>query len=209
MHIVIAGNIGSGKTTLTRLLAKHYGWKPLFEPVDINPYLTDYYKDIPRWAFNTEVFYLKQRFKSMLEIADSSETIVQDRSIFEGVHVFATANREMGNLTERDFDTYMELFDCMLEVVKLPDLMVYLRASVPHLVKNVQKRGRDYEQAIPIEYLQGLNDKYEDFITRKYTGEVLTIEVNDLDFLNNEQHFADIVDKIDHRLFGLFNTSQF
>lgn len=204
MHIAIAGNIGSGKTTLTNLLCKHYGWKPHFEAVDNNPYLDDYYKDMKRWSFNLEVFFLKHRFKDVLEIAKSKETIVQDRSIYEGVHVFTEANYAMGNLDERDFTTYMELFKQMTNMVKYPDLMVYLRSSVPHLVKNIQKRGRDYEQSIQIEYLRQINKRYEEFIYEKYKGRVLVIEVDNIDFEHNTADFAAIIDKIDRLLFGLF-----
>ena len=168
MHIVIAGNIGSGKTTLTKLLAQHYGWTPRFESVENNPYLSDYYKDIPRWSFNMEIFFLKQRFRDLLAINRSDKTIVQDRSIYEGVHVFATTNKEMGHMSDRDFETYIGLFESMMMIAKQPDLMIYLRASVPHLVANIEKRGRDYEQAMPLEYLQNLNDRYEDFVFHKY-----------------------------------------
>lgn len=204
MHIAIAGNIGSGKSTLTELLAKHYGWEPKYEAVDYNPYLDDYYKDIPRWSFNLEVYFLKQRFKDLLDIAKSEKTIIQDRSIFEGVYVFTATNKEMGNLSERDFDTYMELFESMLTIAKLPDLMIYLRSSVPHLVSNIQKRGRDYEQSIQLDYLKNLNNRYEDFIFNKYKGKVLVVEVDDIDFLHNPEDFRNIVDRIDAQLFGLF-----
>lgn len=204
MHIAIAGNIGSGKTTLTNLLCKHYGWKPHFEAVDNNPYLDDYYKDLKRWCFNLEVFFLKHRFKDVLEIAKSKETIVQDRSIYEGVYVFTAANFAMGNLDERDFTTYMELFEQMTNMVKYPDLMIYLRSSVPHLVKNIQKRGREYEQGIQIEYLTQINQRYEEFIFEKYKGRVLVIEVDDIDFEHNPTDFSSIIDKIDRLLFGLF-----
>ena len=156
MHIAIAGNIGSGKTTLTNMLAKHYGWTPRFETVDANPYLEDYYKDIARWSFNLEVYFLKQRFKDLLEIRRSEKTIIQDRSIFEGVYVFAANNYAMGNLSEKDFKTYMDLFESMMMMVEWPDLMIYLQASVPHLIENIQKRGRNYEQSMPIEYLKNL-----------------------------------------------------
>ena len=206
MHIAIAGNIGSGKTTLTTLLARHYGWTPKFEAVDFNPYIDDYYKDIRRWSFNLEVYYLKHRFRDLLEIAQSEKTVIQDRSIFEGVYVFTANNRAMGNLSERDFNTYMELFEQMTSMVKYPDLMIYLRASVPHLVANIQKRGRDYEQSIQLDYLENLNMRYEDFIKNKYRGRVLTVEVDDMDFLNNKRDFAAIVDRIDAHLFGLFPT---
>ena len=204
MHIAIAGNIGSGKTTLTRMLASHYGWEARFEPVDVNPYLEDYYKDIPRWSFNLEVYFLKQRFRDLLDIAHADHTIIQDRSIYEGVYVFTANNKAMGNLSDRDFQTYMELFEQMTEIVRYPDLMIYLRASVPHLVSNIQKRGRDYEQTIPIDYLQGLNRLYEDFIFNKYRGRVLTVEVDDLDYQHRPQDFAGIIDRIDAQLFGLF-----
>lgn len=204
MHIAIAGNIGSGKSTLTRMLAQHYGWEARFEPVDDNPYLEDFYKDIPRWSFNLEVYFLKQRFRDLLEIAGCDHTIIQDRSIYEGVYVFTANNHAMGNLSHRDFQTYMELFEQMTEIVRYPDLMIYLRASVPHLVQNIQKRGRGYEQSMPIDYLRNLNDLYEEFIYRKYRGRVLTIEVDDLDYQHRPTDFAGIIDKIDTTLFGLF-----
>lgn len=208
MYIAIAGNIGSGKTTLTKMLAKHYGWKKFLEPVDDNPYIDDYYKDISRWALNLEVYFLKQRFKNLLEIEKSKETIIQDRTIFEGVYVFATNNKNMGNMDERDYDTYMGLFDSMMKVIKMPELMVYLRASVPHLVKNIQKRGRDYEQQMPIDYLQGINNLYDEFIYKKYKGKVLVIEVDNLDFEHNPREFGEIVDRIDSQLFGLFSKEE-
>ena len=148
MHIAVAGNIGSGKTTLTRMLAKHYGWQPRFEAVDYNPYLEDYYKDIPRWSFALEVYFLKQRFRDLLEIARSTDTIIQDRSIYEGVYVFTANNKEQGNLSDRDFETYMELFEQMTEAVRYPQLMIYLKASLPHLVANIQKRA-DHPAGIP------------------------------------------------------------
>ena len=204
MHIAVAGNIGSGKSTLTRMLARHYGWEARFEAVDHNPYLEDYYRDIHRWSFNLEVFFLKQRFRDLLEIANSSETIIQDRSIFEGVYVFTANNKAMGNLSDRDFETYMGLFESMMAAVKHPDLMIYLRASVPHLVQNIQKRGREYEQAIPLDYLKNLNERYEDFIFNKYNGRILVVDVDPLDFQHNPKDFASIIDKIDAQIFGLF-----
>ena len=208
MHIVIAGNIGSGKTTLTNLLAHHYGWEPRFEQVELNPYLDDYYKDIARWSFNMEVFFLKERFRDLLEIGQSTNTIIQDRSIFEGVYVFTANNKAMGNLSERDYETYMELFEDMLEVVKLPDLMIYLRASVPHLVDNIEKRGRDYEQQMPLDYISNLNDRYEDFIYNKYKGKVMTIDVDNIDYQNNPKDARSIINRIDGELFGLFSNQQ-
>lgn len=204
MHIAIAGNIGSGKSTLTKMLAKHYGWEPRYEAVEHNPYLEDYYRDIHRWSFNLEVYFLKERFRDLLTIAEADHTIIQDRTIYEGVYVFMQNNKAMGNLSERDYQTYMELFEQMMSMVRVPDLMIYLRASVPHLVGNIQKRGRDYEQTIQLEYLQNLNERYEDFIYHKYTGQVMTIEKDNLDFLNQSKDFAQIVDRIDRTLFGLF-----
>ena len=204
MYIAIAGNIGSGKTTLTTLLSKHYKWKPHFEAVDNNPYLNDYYKDVPRWSFNLEVFFLKERFRNLLEISHSQVPIIQDRSIFEGVYVFTANNKDMGHLSDRDYETYMELFNCMVSVVNYPRLLIYLRSSVPHLVANIQKRRREYEQAIPLQYLENLNKRYEDFIFNSYQGETLVIDVDNLDFLLHPEDFSSIVDKIDAKLYGLF-----
>lgn len=205
MHIAVAGNIGSGKSTLTRMLARHYGWEPRYESVDGNPYLEDYYRDIHRWSFNLEVYFLKERFRDLLAIANADRDIIQDRTIYEGVYVFMANNKAMGNLSQRDYETYMELFAQMMSMVRLPDLMIYLRASVPHLVGNIQKRGREYEQTIQLEYLQNLNRRYDDFIQNNYPGRVMTIEKDQLDFLNNPKDFASIVDRIDRNLFGLFS----
>lgn len=204
MHIAVAGNIGSGKTTLTTMLAKHYGWEARFESVDYNPYLEDYYKDIPRWSFNLEIYFLKQRFRDLLEIAQSEKTIIQDRTIYEGVYVFTANNKAMGNLSDRDFDTYMELFEQMMTIVKYPDLMIYLKAEVPHLVQNIQKRGRDYEQTMPIDYLENLNTRYNEFIYDKYEGPKLIIDVDNMDFQHEQKDFAYIIDQIDQNLFSLF-----
>lgn len=204
MHIGVAGNIGCGKTTLTRMLSEHYGWTPKYEAVSFNPYLEDYYKDIPRWSFNLEVYFLEQRFKDVLEIAKSDKVIVQDRTLYEGVYIFVANNYAMGNLSERDYTTYMDLFHLMMSLVQPPDLMIYLRSSIPHLVSQIQKRGRDYEQSISIEYLKGLNDRYEKFIGEDYKGRVLTIEADDLDFQNRPEDFSLITDKIDAELYGLF-----
>ena len=204
MHIAIAGNIGSGKSTLTRLLARHYGWKPHYEQVTNNPYLEDYYRDIKRWSFPLEVFYLKERFKDLLQLQKQQEDIVQDRSIYEGVYVFTANNHDLGNLDDRDFETYMELFEDMTDVVRYPDLMVYLRCSVGHLASNIEKRGRSYEEQMPLRYLESLNRRYEDFITKQYQGRVLIIEADELDFLANPSDLGFITDKIDRELFGLF-----
>ena len=204
MHIAIAGNIGSGKSTLTQLLAKHYGWEARYESVDHNPYLEDYYHDIHRWSFNLEVYFLKERFRDLIAISKADHTIIQDRTIFEGVHVFMANNHDMGNLSDRDYATYMELFEQMMHLVQIPDLMIYLRASVPHLVGNIQKRGRSYEQTIQLEYLQNLNSRYDDFIFNKYKGRVMVVDKDGLDFKNNPKDLASIIDRIDATLFGLF-----
>ena len=205
MHIAIAGNIGSGKTTLTKMLAKRYNWSPRFEPVEHNPYLDDFYNDMSRWSFNLQIYFLNKRFKEVVEVSQSDKDIIQDRTIFEGVYVFAANNRKMGNMDQRDYETYMELFESMMEVVEMPELMIYLRSSVPHLVKNIQKRGRDYEQKMPLDYLEGINNLYEDFIMNKYKGKVLIVEVDNLDFEHNPKQFGEIIDKIDAKLFGLFS----
>lgn len=203
MHIGIAGNIGCGKTTLTRMLSEHYGWTPKYEAVTYNPYLEDYYKDIQRWSYNLETYFLAQRFKDVLEIAQSDEVIVQDRTILEGVHIFVANNRSMGNLSERDYDTYMQLFNLMMSLVREPDLLIYLKTSVPTLVAQIQKRGRDYEKSISIEYLTNLNELYDKWIA-SYKGKVLAIEADELDFEHNPEDFSMITDKIDAQLFGLF-----
>lgn len=205
MHIAVAGNIGAGKTTLTRMLSEHYGWEQRLEPVVENPYMEDYYRDIRRWSFALEVYFLKERFRDTLEIAKSDHTIIQDRSIFEGVYVFVENNYRQGNLSETDFQTYMELFDLMTRVTKYPDLLIYLRKSVPELVRQIQLRGREYEQTMQLEYLKGLNERYEDFIFNRYKGKVLVVESDGMDFEHIPADFRKIVDRIDADLFGLFS----
>jgi len=185
------------------MLAQHYGWTPKYEAVTYNPYLEDYYKDIPRWSFNLEVYFLTQRIKDLMEIANSDKVIIQDRTIFEGVYVFVANNKDMGNLSQRDFDAYMDLFGVMVKMIKVPDLLIYLKSSIPHLVSRIQKRGRDYEQSMSLEYLGGLNERYEKWIS-EYPGEVLIIDANNLDFENRPEDFASITNRIDARLFGLF-----
>jgi len=203
MHIGIAGNIGSGKTTLTRMLAQHYGWTPKYESVTYNPYLEDYYKDIERWSYNLETYFLAQRFQDLLEISKSEDVIIQDRTILEGVHIFVANNKAMGNLSDRDFDTYMQLFNLMMSMVSEPDLLIYLKSSVPHLVSQIQKRGREYEKSISIEYLNNLNERYDKWI-EEYPGKVLVIEADNMDFENRPEDFAQITDRIDAHLYGLF-----
>ncbi|MBO8466404.1 MAG: deoxynucleoside kinase [Bacteroidetes bacterium] len=204
MHIGIAGNIGSGKTTLTRLLSEYYGWTPKYEAITHNPYIEDYYRDIHRWSFNLEVYFLTRRFKDIIEISKTEGTVIQDRTILEGVYIFAANNKDMGNISERDFNTYMDLFDVMMSMVKLPDLLIYLKSSIPHLVAQIQKRGRDYEKSISLEYLAGLNDRYEKW-TESYPGRILTIDADSLDFENRAEDFSLITDRIDAELFGLFS----
>lgn len=195
--------MGSGKTTLTGMLAEHYGWTPKYEAVTHNPYLEDYYRDIRRWSFNLEVYFLTQRFRDVLAISASDDVIIQDRTIFEGVYIFVANNRAMGNLSDRDYETYMDLFHVMMSQVRTPDLLIYLRSSVPHLVSQIQKRGRDYEKSIELDYLEGLNERYEKWIS-EYAGRVLVIDADNLDFQNRPEDFAVITDKIDSELFGLF-----
>ena len=206
MHIGIVGNIGCGKTTLTRKLCEYYGWTPCYESVAENPYLADYYSDIPRWSFNVEVYFLAHRFNQVLEIAKSDKVIVQDRTLLEGVEVFVTNNYRQGNLSERDYSTYMSLFRSMISTVKQPDLIIYIRSSVAHLVDQINKRGRDYEQSMSLDYLSGLNDLYEKWIS-EYPGKVLIIPGDKLDFENRPEDFAFVTDRVDASMFGLFNLN--
>ena len=203
MHIAIAGNIGCGKTTLTKMLAKRYGWNPRFEPVDNNPYLADYYADMPRWSFNLQIYFLAKRFKEVVEISQSEENIIQDRTIFEDARIFAPNLHDMGMMSDRDFQNYSDLFDTMISLVKLPDLMIYIRSSIPNLVEQIQKRGRDYEQSMRMDFLQGLNNKYEAWI-KDYKGKLIIIEGDKCKFEQNPEDFKSITDQIDARLFGLF-----
>ncbi|MBQ6161224.1 MAG: deoxynucleoside kinase [Prevotella sp.] len=203
MHIAIAGNIGSGKTTLTKMLAKRYGWTPRFEPVDNNPYLSDFYADMQRWSFNIKVYFLNKRFKEVVEIAQSNDTIVQDRTIFEDAKIFAPNLHAQGMMSDRDFDNYSDLFDLMMSLVKLPDLMIYIRTSIPNIVAQIQKRGREYEKSIRIDYLQGLNDLYENWIST-YKGNLIIVEGDSVKFENSDKDFRIVTDMIDAKLYGLF-----
>ncbi len=203
MHIAVAGNIGSGKTTLTNMLAKRYGWTPRFESVEFNPYLEDFYKDMKRWSFNLQIYFLNTRFKDVVEISKCTETIIQDRTIYEDARIFAPNIHAMGNMSDRDFANYSTLFDLMMSLVKKPDLLIYLRSTIPHLIAKIQKRGREYEQSMQIDYLKGLNDRYEEWISG-YDGKLLVIDADDVDFQNNPKDFQLITDRIDAKLFGLF-----
>ncbi|MBP1540460.1 MAG: deoxynucleoside kinase [Prevotella sp.] len=203
MHIAIAGNIGSGKTTLTKMLAKRYGWTPRFEPVDNNPYLSDFYADMQRWSFNIQVYFLNKRFKEVVEISQSTDTIVQDRTIFEDAKIFAPNLHAQGMMSDRDFENYSDLFDLMMSLVKLPDLMIYIRTSIPNIVAQIQKRGREYEKSIRIDYLQGLNDLYENWIST-YKGNLIIVEGDSVKFENSDRDFRIVTDMIDAKLYGLF-----
>ena len=203
MHIAIAGNIGCGKTTLTNMLAKHYGWTPRFESVDFNPYLADFYEDMARWSFNLQIYFLNKRFKDVVDISKSDEYIIQDRTIYEDARIFAPNLHEQGFMSDRDFDNYCDLFDLMMSLVKMPDLMIYVRCSIPTLVAQIQKRGRSYEASMRIDYLQGLNDKYEKWIG-EYKGKLLIIDGDKIKFGDNPEDFQWVTDRIDAELFGLF-----
>ena len=202
MHIAIAGNIGSGKTTLTTMLAKRYNWIPQFEPVDNNPYLDDFYADMTRWSFNLQIYFLNKRFRDVVAISKSNDTIIQDRTIFEDACIFAPNLHSMGMMSDRDFDNYTDLFNLMMSLVKLPDLLIYIRSGIPNLVSHIQKRGREFEKSIRIDYLQGLNTLYENWIST-YKGNLM-IDGDRLHFKENPQDFKEITDMIDDRLYGLF-----
>ena len=203
MHIAIAGNIGCGKTTLTKLLVKRYGWTPRFEPVDVNPYLEDFYQDMNRWSFNLQVYFLNKRFRDVVEISKSSDTIIQDRTIFEDARIFAPNLHAQGYMSDRDFDNYSQLFDLMMSLVGLPDLLIYIRSSIPNLIAQIAKRGREYEQSIRIDYLTGLNERYEEWI-KDYPGKLLIVDGDTLKFESNDADFKHITEQIDAKLYGLF-----
>ena len=207
MHIAIAGNIGSGKTTLTKMLAKRYGWIPRFEPVDNNPYLEDFYGDMKRWSFNLQIYFLNTRFREVVEISKSDETIIQDRTIFEDARIFAPNLHGQGYMSDRDFENYTDLFDLMMSLVKLPDLMIYIRSTIPNLISQIEKRGREYEQSIRIDYLTGLNNRYEEWI-KGYKGNIIIIDGDTCKFGDNPKHFQQVTDMIDAELFGLFPLNQ-
>ena len=203
MHIAVAGNIGSGKTTLTKMLAAHYGWTPKFESVDFNPYLSDYYEDMERWSFNLQIYFLNKRFKDVVEISKTDETIIQDRTIYEDARIFAPNLHSMGLMSTRDFENFSDLFDLMMSMVNPPDLLIYLKSSIPNLVAQIQKRGREYEKGIRIDYLTGLNDRYEAWIAG-YEGKLLVVDADHVKFGNIPEDFQKVVDMIDAQLFGLF-----
>ena len=207
MHIAVAGNIGSGKTTLTKMLAAHYGWTPKFESVDYNPYLADYYEDMERWSFNLQIYFLNKRFKDVVEISRCDDVIIQDRTIFEDARIFAPNLHAMGLMSTRDFENYTDLFDLMMSLVSPPDLLIYLRSSIPNLISQIQKRGREYEKSIRIDYITGLNDRYEEWI-KDYKGNLLIIDADHVKFGNNPEDFAKVTDMIDAQMYGLFSPSK-
>jgi deoxyadenosine/deoxycytidine kinase len=204
MHIAIAGNIGSGKTTLTRLLSKHFGWEPHFEDVDTNPYLHSFYEDMQRWSFNLQVYFLNSRFRQIVQIRESGKTVVQDRTIYEDAYIFAPNLHYMNLMTTRDFENYISLFELMSSFIKAPDLLIYLRASVPTLVSQIQKRGREYEEAIRLDYLKKLNERYEGWISTYHLGKLLIFEVDDINIEENPADLAMIIEKVNAELHGLF-----
>lgn len=205
MHIAIAGNIGAGKTTLTQLLAKHYKWEPQYEDVIENPYLEDFYNKMERWSFNLQIYFLSSRFNQILEIRESGKDIIQDRTIYEDAYIFAPNLHAMGLMTSRDFKNYKSLFTLMEQVTKAPDLLIYLRSSVPNLVDQIQKRGRDYENSISIDYLNRLNERYEAWVEGYKKGKLLIIDVNNVNFVDNPEDLGEIINKIDGQLHGLFD----
>ncbi len=202
--VAIAGNIGAGKSSLTELIAKHFGWKPYFESVDDNPYLSDFYEDMRRWSFNLQVYFLSSRFRHQKELMRKEESYIQDRTIYEDVEIFAKNLYQMGLMSERDYKNYSSLFHEMTEYLQPPDLLIYLRAGVPTLVKQIQQRGRDYETTIRIDYLEGLNKLYEDWIGR-YPHDKLIIETDNLDFVNSREDLGTAIGLVEQRLFGLFS----
>jgi deoxyadenosine/deoxycytidine kinase len=204
MHVAIAGNIGSGKTTLTKLIAKHYNWKAEYEDVIENPFLEDFYEDMKRWSFNLQIYFLNSRFRQILEIRESDTDIIQDRTIYEDAFIFAPNLHAMGLMSNRDFKNYSSLFDLMESVTEAPDLLIYLRSSVPNLVKQIQKRGRDYENSISIDYLSKLNERYEAWIQNYEKSKLLVIDVDELDFVDKPEDLGLIFNKIDGEIHGLF-----
>lgn len=204
MHIALAGNIGAGKTTLTELLSKHYLWIPHYEDVDENPYLNDFYEDMQRWSFNLQIYFLNTRFEQIIDIRSSEKTVIQDRTIYEDAEIFAPNLHAMGLMSKRDFNNYHTLFQMMTKFVQAPDLLIYLRASVPTLVNQIQKRGRDYENSIRIDYLKQLNERYEAWIGRYKAGKLLIIDVDRIDFQNNPEDLSNVIDRVDAQIHGLF-----
>ncbi len=204
MHVAIAGNIGSGKTTLTRLLSKHYKWQPHYEEVEDNPYLDDFYNQMERWSFNLQIYFLNSRFRQILDIHKTGKNVIQDRTIYEDAYIFAPNLHAMGLMTNRDFENYKSLFDLMEEVTESPDLIIYLRSSIPNLVAQIHKRGREYENSISIDYLSRLNERYEGWVHNYDKGNLLIIDVDNLNFVDNPEDLGSVINRIDAEINGLF-----
>lgn len=204
MHIAVSGNIGAGKTSLVELLSKHFRWEPQYEDVDHNPYLTDFYDDMNRWSFNLQVYFINSRFKQILQIKSSKKNIIQDRTIYEDAYIFAANLHDMGLINSRDYNTYLSLFKTMTSLITAPDLLIYIQASVPTLVNQIQKRGRKYEENIRLDYLKRLNERYEAWIDKYDEGKVLKINVDNIDFIDNKEDLSNIIDKINSEINGLF-----
>jgi deoxyadenosine/deoxycytidine kinase len=204
MHIAVAGNIGSGKTTLTSLLSKHYKWEPHYEDVDDNPYLNDFYQDMQRWSFNLQIYFLNSRFNQILDIRKSGKDVIQDRTIYEDAYIFAPNLHSMGLMTTRDFENYFTLFNLVSSLIEPPDLLIYLRASIPTLVNQIQIRGRKYENTIRLDYLQRLNERYEAWVDSYNLGKLLIVDADNHDFPDNPEDLSKVIDKINAELHGLF-----
>lgn len=203
-HIAIAGNIGSGKTTLASKLAKHFGWEPHYEDVENNPYLNDFYNDMIRWSFNLQIYFLNSRFRQIIRFQKGSRTIIQDRTIFEDAYIFAPNLHAMGLMNTRDFENYTSLFEILKSQVSPPDLLIYLRASIPNLVDQIQKRGREYEENLRLDYLKRLNEYYEAWISKYQDGKLLIIDIDHCNFADNQEHLGDVINKVQAELYGLF-----
>ncbi len=203
-HIAVAGNIGAGKTTLSEMLSSHYEWTVMYEDTNTNPYLSDFYNDMKRWSFNLQIYFLNSRYQQILDIRAGEKTVIQDRTIYEDAYIFAPNLHDMGLMAQRDFSNYFELFRLMSTQVAAPDLLIYLQSSIPTLVEHIQKRGRDYEGSMSLDYLKRLNEKYEKWINNYNDGKLLIINVDNLDFKSNPEDFGLIIEKVDKELFGLF-----
>lgn len=207
MHIAVAGNIGSGKTTLTTMLAKHFNWEPMYESVDNNPYLASYYEDMQRWSFNLQVYFLNTRFRQVIDIRKKAKTVIQDRTIYEDAYIFAPNLHDMQLMATRDFDNYSSLFELMSKFLQAPDLLIYLHADTSTLVSQIAKRGREYEKTIRLDYLENLNQRYEEWIRNYKLGKLLIIDVNKIKFAEKQEDFGIVIDKINAELFGLFEQN--
>jgi len=203
-HVAIAGNIGSGKTTLTQLLAKHYGWEPHYEDVENNPYLFDFYQDMPRWSFNLQIFFLNSRFRQMIDIQSGEKTVIQDRTIYEDARIFAPNLHAMGLMTTRDFENYTRLYETISSLISPPDLVIYLKASIPTLVNQIQKRGRDYEENLRLDYLRRLNEYYEAWASKFTEGKLLVVDVDNCNFADNSEDLGSVINRVHAELYGLF-----